>query len=282
VAGTVEEALHHLAAFGDEGRVLAGGTDIMVQRLRGTWGDHPLVYIEGIGELRGVTLERAVTIGAATTHLGLWQSAVVVENLPALADAARTVGGWQTQAVGTIGGNVCNASPAADLLPPLLVSDARAMLANAERERTVPVRDFVLGRGATALEAGELVVGFAADPASASTGEAYAKLGRRSAMDVAIAGVAVRLDIDDGVARDVRVAAAAVGPSVFRASEAEARLEGSALDDAALAEAGRALSDAATPIDDARASARYRRAVLPGVLERAVRTAIGRAGRDSA
>jgi carbon-monoxide dehydrogenase medium subunit len=279
VVSTVEEAVGWLAERGEETRVLAGGTDVMIQRMRGEIDPAALLFVGRIAGLDAVAFDGGTRIGALTTHLTLRSDPRVLDQAPALAEAAATVGGWQTQAVGTLGGNVCNASPAADTAPPLLAAGAVFELAGPGGTREVPAESFFLGRRQTARRPDELLTSVVLPPRPHGTGDAYVKVGRRSAMEVAVVGLAVRLTIGPaGVVERARIAACSVAPRPFRATEAESILQGSMLEDDAVAEAGRALAAAASPIDDARASAAYRLRVLPRVLAKTVRIAALRAG----
>jgi len=269
---TLEAALQARAEWGDDGRILAGGTDVMVQYLNGEISPKALIHIEGIDSLSAVRTEGRTTLGALTTHRTLATTPSLVGRHPALAGAAATVGGWQTQVKGTVGGNLCNASPAADTLPPLLVADAYVTLSSASGERRLPVGEFILDRRATALALNELLTSVDLEPLPEGSAEVYVKLGRRGAMEVALVGLAVRLGFtDEGVVEYARIAVCSVGPTPRRIPEAEAALVGSKLDAGALDAAGAALTAAATPIDDARSTASYRRRTLRGLLERAAR-----------
>jgi carbon-monoxide dehydrogenase medium subunit len=277
-ASTVEAAVSHLAEYGNATQVLAGGTDVMIQQMRGEISPETLLHIGRIDGLRGVAANGSTRIGPLTTHLELSRHGVVADQAPALAEAAATVGGWQTQAVGTIGGNVCNASPAADTAPPLLVADAEFELTGPEGVRRVRADAFFTGRRATDRLPEELLTGIVLPDRPASTGEVYLKVGRRSAMEVAVVGLAVRLTMDPaGTVERARVAACSVAPIPLRAVAAESILQGSSLEDEAIAEAGKALVTASSPIDDARASAAYRRRVLPRLLAKGIRIAAARA-----
>jgi len=267
---TLDEALSHLAEWGADARVLAGGTDVMPQLLHGEIGADVLVHIEAIEELSGVSLSGRTTLGPLVTHRTLGTDAAFGSAHPALAAAARTVGGWQTQAMGTIGGNICNASPAADTAPPLLVADTCVTLVSHRGERRVAMTDFFLDRRKTVLDPDELLTSIDLEPLPLGAGEVYLKLGRRGAMDVALVGIAVRLGFtSDGIVDSARIALSSVAPTSRRVPDAETALIGSRLDADALDAAGEALRAASSPIDDARASASYRRRTLRGLLERA-------------
>jgi carbon-monoxide dehydrogenase medium subunit len=277
-AASVEEAVAWLAELGEGARVLAGGTDLMIQHMRREVDVTAFVHVGRIPGLAGVSTDGPTVIGALTTHRALASHPVILERHPALAEACATVGGWQTQEVGTLGGNLCNASPAADTAPPLLVAGAAVTLSGPAGERSVALDDFFLGRRHTARRPNEVLTAVTVPEPAPRTGEAYVKVGRRSAMEVAVVGVAVSLTVGaEGMVERARVAASAVAPRPFRCSEAEMVLQGCLLDDENIAEAGRVLADEATPIDDPRASASYRLRVLPAALRRAVRSAAARA-----
>lgn len=267
---TLDEALQARAAWGDDGRLLAGGTDVMVQFLHGEVRPGALIHIERIASLSNVSTDERTSLGALTTHRTIAMTDRLIERHPALARSAATVGGWQTQVKGTIGGNICNASPAADTVAPLLVGDAHVTLASVVGERRLSLGDFILGRRATALAADELLTAVDLEPLPSGSAEVYLKLGRRGAMEVALVGLAVRLGFsEDGAVSDARVAVCSLGPVPRRVPDAEAALIGSTLTADVLEEAGAALLAAAAPIDDARSSANYRRRTLRGLLERA-------------
>lgn len=269
-ARTLDEALDLLAELGDEAQILAGGTDVMIQYLDGQITPGALVHIEGIEQLAAASVNHRTTLGPLTTHRTLATDETFVTAHPALAASAGMVGGWQTQAVGTIGGNICNASPAADTVPPLLVADAQLTLASRRGQRRVPLTDFFVDRRQTVLEPDELLTAIELDPLPRGAGEVYLKLGRRGAMEVALVGLAVRLGFaSDGAVDSAGIAVCSIAPTPRRVPDAEAALIGSRLEPAALDAAGEALRAAASPIDDARASASYRLRTLRGLLERA-------------
>lgn len=270
-AGTLAEALDRLALEGGSTTVLAGGTDLMVQYLRGERRVENWLSIGQLDELRGIAASddgRSVRIGAATTHRAIADHHSAQGLVPALVAAAGTVGGWQTQAAGTLGGNICNASPAADTPPALLVAGARVLVRSASAARHVPLDQFLLGRRSTVLRPDELVVAVELEPLGVRAHELYVKVGPRTAMEVAVVGLAVRVTLDatDSVT-EARIAVGAVAPTAVRIPDAEAALVGTTLGDTdAIAAAGAALTDAARPIDDFRATARYRRRVLAPLL----------------
>jgi aerobic carbon-monoxide dehydrogenase medium subunit len=276
---SVDEALQVLAAKGGDCQILAGGTDVMIQLQRREIDPPLLLHIERLAELRKISGDgAAVKVGPLVTHRQLAVGALG-QQYRAVAEAAATVGGLQTQSVGTVGGNVCNASPAADTLPALLVHDAQVTLRNSSAERTMTLEDFITGRRATRRSPDELLTGIILAGPRPRSGDTYLKVGRRSAMEVAIVGLAVWLHFDDaGLVGDARIALASVGPRPVRAPEAEAALVGRLPDEESVSAAGAAAVQRTDPIDDVRGSADYRRRVIPGLLKRAVGVCAERAG----
>jgi aerobic carbon-monoxide dehydrogenase medium subunit len=276
-ASSEEEALDWLAQLGDESCVLAGGTDAMMQLARAEIAPAVLVHIERLRSLAIASTSEQPRhgpvdrFGALTTHLELARSSDVRRRLPALAEAASTVGGWQTQSVGTLAGNICNSSPAADTAPPLLVGDAVVELRSANGSRRVALCDFFLGRRRVDRRPDELVTAIEVTPLADDESETYLKVGRRGAMVVAVVGLAVRLAFDGtGKITRARVAVCSVAPTPVRVPEAERVLAQGDNSPSALHEAGETLVRAVAPIDDSRATAAYRQGVLAGLLGRAV------------
>jgi aerobic carbon-monoxide dehydrogenase medium subunit len=282
-AASVDQALAWLSEHGESARVIAGGTDAMMQVARGEIAPATFVHIEGVRSLAAVDGQsadgqsapqetRMSRLGALVPHRTLASDPAIRRRHPALSEAAATVGGWQTQAVGTLGGNICNASPAADTAAPLLVADAVVELRSSTGSRRVPLADFFLGRRAIDRRPDELVTAIEAEPLGLNAAEVYLKVGRRGAMVVAVVGLAVRLQFDPRGERvtQARVALCSVAPTPVRARAAERILAGGGALPDAVSEAGQALLAEVAPIDDARGTAAYRRMVLPGLLARAV------------
>ncbi|MFN3216171.1 MAG: FAD binding domain-containing protein [Acidimicrobiales bacterium] len=251
-------------------RVVSGGTDVMVAVNEGRERPQGWLSLRRVAEL-GEIGERdgSVVIGAGCTFHRLQQD--LTTTAPALAMAARTVGGPQIRSAGTIGGNLVTSSPAADSVPPLLCYDAEVEISSVHGERTVPLERFATGAKTNVLAADELVTGVTLR----STGgqEWFSKVGTRNAMVISVCSLAARLDADNGVAR---VAIGSVGPTVCRVVDAEVLL----LDPHAGAEFVEAVTAAASPIDDVRATAAYRRHAV-GVLAARVHERLWRAtGQD--
>jgi len=276
-ADSVDEAVDELARRGERCQVLAGGTDVMIQLARREIAPEHLLHVERVAELRAVEADGVTRLGALVTHREL-ATGRLGPGYAAVAESAATVGGLQTQVVGTIGGNVCNASPAADTLPALLVHDAEVTLRSTRGSRTVPLAEFLVGRRVTTRAPDELLTAITLSGPAARTGDVYLKVGRRSGMEVAIVGLAARLTFDGaGVVTDARVAVASVGPRPQRSPGAETALVGGTQDAESVRAAAKALLQDIDPIDDVRGTADYRRRVIPGLLGRAVQICARRA-----
>lgn len=262
---TLEEALDFLAAR--PGAVaLAGGTDLMVElnegRRRMAWAEDDVVALNRVAELTTWTVDpaaRTLTIGAGVTWATIERDPLR-SLVPALAEAARTVGSPQIRNAGTIGGNLATCSPAGDGLPVLAALDASVRLRSAAGERTLPVAEFMVGVKRTAMQPGELIASVTVPLLDGWQG--YSKVGVRNAMVIAIAGVCVATDVPT---RSVRVAMGSVAPTIVRAPAAEAYAAGAVDWEArvvppdAARRFGELAVEATSPIDDHRATAAYRR-----------------------
>jgi carbon-monoxide dehydrogenase medium subunit len=269
---SVAEALELGARFGPDSRFLAGGTDLIIQMRRGKVAPRHVVDLRGVPGLDAIEANGDVRLGALVTHRTIERTPGFQGRLRALVEGAEVVGGHQVRNVGTIGGNIANASPAADVVPVLLALDAAVTCVGPGGERTLGLEEFLIGPGQTARQPGELLttVRFAVPAGPAAT--AFLKAGRRRAMEIAVVCVAARLTLDDAGERcaDARIALGAVAPTTWRAREAERALVGRAPTPEALREAGRAAAAGCRPIDDVRASARYRRLLVETLVPRAL------------
>jgi carbon-monoxide dehydrogenase medium subunit len=218
----------------------------------------------------GLSLGPLVTIRTVELH------PLIQQHYPALSQAATTFAGVQIRNLATIGGNVCNASPAGDTLPALIAYGAECRLMGPGGERLMPVEGFLQGPGRTALRPAELLVELRLPPQPPHTGALYIKHSPRSSMDIAAVGVAsvVTLEGSDGVCREVRIGLGAVAPTPIRATSAEALLRGQHPDVALLQRAARAAMEDARPIDDIRSTARHRRAIVEALTGRTLRAAV--------
>jgi carbon-monoxide dehydrogenase medium subunit len=276
----VEDAVALLAKHGAEARVLAGGTDLLAQMRAGHRHPAVLVDVKRLPELLEVRESSdTLSIGAAMPAVSVREHPAVVRHFPGLAEAIALIGSEQIQGRASVGGNLCNASPAADTTPALLVNDAVAELAGPSGRRRLPVAELCTGPGETVLAPGELLVALHLAHPPARTADAYLRLIPRSEMDIAVVGAAVRVTLaPDGRCSEARVALGAVGPTAARVPEAEAALVGTTLDEAARARLMEAARAAARPIDDKRGTVAYRRQVAGVLARRAAEIAFGRAG----
>ncbi len=275
---SIEAAVRLAAEFGADARFLAGGTDLIIQINRKRCAPQHLIALDRIGFLCGIEAGAdEIVLGAMTTHKTIEQSPIFQGPLAALAEAARVVGGHQIRNIATIGGNVVNASPAADLLPPLLALDASVLLAGSRGTRRLPLAQFLHGPGATDRHDDELLTRIVVPRPPQRSATAFIKAGRRRAMEISIVCVAAFLHLgEDGSCRTVRIALGAVGPTAIRASAAEHALRGCDPTPAAFREAGRLAASGCTPISDVRASADYRRMLVQALVPRALQRCLQR------
>ncbi|GAB4307236.1 MAG: hypothetical protein Kow0097_07210 [Candidatus Bipolaricaulota bacterium] len=248
------------------GQPLAGGTDLFVRLQKGVARPGFLVYVGELPELRLVRgTEEEVEIGAAVTHAAILAHPATAR-VPVLRLALQTIGSPALRHMGTLGGNLANASPAGDGLVPLYLLDARVNLAGPGGERSLPVAEFVRGPGKTALRPGELIRSITV-PLPKDGAQAYfRKVGRRRALLIAVASLGALVWLEEGVIAEARLALGSVAPTVVRPREVERALVGRPLTVEALAELRDALSSAVQPISDLRASADYRRRVAGNLL----------------
>ncbi|MBN2497328.1 MAG: xanthine dehydrogenase family protein subunit M [Deltaproteobacteria bacterium] len=257
-------------------RVIAGGTDLMVRLRSRELAPAALISLRRIPELAGVREEQGgARIGAATTFTDLLDDPVVARDYPVLARAAARVGSRQIRNAGTVGGNLANASPCADSALPLLALGARVRLERSGGSRELPLDDFFLGPGATALAEDEILTAVILPPPDIGARALFLKKGRVK-MDLAVASVAVLLSMDGPVCRKVRVAAGSVGPVPLRLREVEALLEGAAPTPERTARAAEVAMRCVAPITDVRSTADYRRHIVGVYLRRALESLLGR------
>jgi CO/xanthine dehydrogenase FAD-binding subunit len=253
-------------------RPLAGGTDLMVQ-LEADVAEPPAAVLDlwRLDELRGIGYDGYdVSIGALTTYTLLRASPVIGARLPALEEAAATVGAAQIQNRGTIGGNICNASPAGDMLPVLLAVDATFDAGSSRGVRPIPASEFWTGYRETALRDDELLIRVRF-PVDRSRRTRFRKVGTRAAQAISKVVMALSYREDGDTWSDVRLALGSVASTTVRLPQTEAVLEGRAPDEATANEAAATLAGEIQPIDDVRSTADYRRSVSARVLHRLLR-----------
>ncbi len=269
---SVAEAVALGARLGAEGRFLAGGTDLIIQIRRGRIAPRHVVSLHRVAGLDGIEVNGAVRLGALATHRSVERCPHFQESLKALVEGAEVVGGHQIRNVGTVGGNIVNASPAADVVPVLLALDATVTCLGPGGERALPLGDFLTGPGQTARRPGELLTSIRFDRLPPRSATAFLKAGRRKAMEISVVCVAVRLTLDAARERclEARIALGAVAPTTMRALGAERALRGQALTDELVRRAGQLAASECQPISDVRASARYRRLLVETLVARAI------------
>ncbi len=276
---TLEEASELMERFGPEARLLAGGTDLLVDVKRGRFQSSHVVSINRIASLRGVVPgDGEVRIGALTTVNQLATSAAIRGRFPAILDAARKIAGPQIRNMATVGGNISNANHCADLPPILMVMNAKVRLWSRSGQRVLPLEAFFIGPKQTALRAGEVLTDIFIPYPPARFGAAFARFSLREANAIAVAGVAASLVFDeDGRVREARIALSAVAPTPKLVEEAAALLAGQPLDDDSISRAAAAAVEASHPISDIRAQAEFRQSLVGTLTRSALVTARERA-----
>ena len=271
---STDEALSIAAQCGPAARFIAGGTDLVIQMRRKKIAPQHVIDLQHVAALRDCAFDgRQITLGALATHMEIEREARRRPELLALAESACVIGGHQVRNVGTVGGNLCNASPAADLAPILLALEADVTLASLAGTRSLPLAEFLLGPGKTARRDGELLTSVSFSAPSPRVATAFLKGGRRRAMEISIVSVACALSLNAaGQVMDVRIAVGAASPVPYRATAAESLLLSQSLGEAQLLAAGASAAAAAAPISDVRASADYRRHLVAKSVAKALRT----------
>lgn len=278
---TVKEALSLLRKYSGEAKVFAGGTDLVVQMRGRVLNPQFVVSIAGIRELDYLRFENGggLTIGCLTTIRTLERSPELRGSYSMLPEVARQFGSIAIRNVATIGGNLCNALPSADMAPMLIALSAKVKLVNIGGERIVPLEDFFIGPGKTVLQADELMVEIQVPPPPSQMGGVYLKYTRRGGEELAVLGVAtaVTLDPKNENCTDARIVLGTVVPTPMRAKKAEAILKGKMVKDALIEKAAVIAADESRPRDSIRGSADYRRAMVRILARDAIKEAFQRA-----
>ena len=277
---TVDEAVKLLASANGDGRVLAGGTDLIVQMRAGMISPGLVVDIKKIPDTRSIAAENGgYRIGAAATGAEMGEHGDLSRDWPGVVEATELIGSTQIQSRASPGGNLCNGSPAADSVPALIAAGATVTIAGPDGTRQILVEEVPTGPGQTSLGQGEFVVSFHLPAKASGSSDAYLRMIPRTEMDIAIVGAGVCLTLDeDGTCTAARVALGAVAPVVVLVPDAAAALIGSKVDEQALANAAAAASAACRPIDDKRGTISYRIKVAGVLTKRAAAIAAQRAG----
>ncbi len=276
---TLDEAVSILHTNQGRAKVLAGGTDLLVEMKEDILCPEVLVDIKHISHLDHLTYddEKGLSIGALVTVRRVERSPIVAEKYAGLSQASRELGSIQIRNRATIAGNISRASPSADTIPPLIADGARVVVYGSEGAREIPLEDFFVGPGQTVMTGEEILTEIVVPNPGSKMGKSYIKLGRRQAMELATVGVAVTLNLEGDVCDQVRVALGAVAPTPIRSHKAEELLMGSTLDQETIRAAAVAARDESSPISDVRSSAAYRRQMVGVLTEEAIQQAMGNA-----
>jgi len=260
-------------------RILAGGTDIVPRMRQGKFSAPILVDTSGVKAMRFIEDQGSeIVLGALTTHQEIVDSPLLQNINPALVTAAESIGCQQTRCRGTLGGNIANASPAADSLPPLLIFDATLFLQSLEGERRIPLEEFLFGPGKTDLREGEFIHSISFKPMIGSWGAAFIKVGKRSGMAISVANTAVAVELNDkGKISDIRLALGSVAPTVIRCRKIEQALLGKEPEPALMKEIHKACQEEISPITDIRSTAEYREHAAEVIIHRALESAVEQA-----
>src|ERR1700730_18024399 len=279
---SLDEAIGAFAAAGSAARILAGGTDLLVQMRAGVVKPGLIVDIKKIAEMTEIaeTADGGFRIGAAVSGAKLAEHPRFREVWPGVLEAVNLIGSTQVQGRASAGGNLCHSSPAADSVPAMIAAGAIVTVAGPSGRREMPVEQVPAGPGRTNLKPGEILVSFALPPRPPGSGDAYLRMIPRTEMDIAVVGCGVRLTRKDGVCMAARVGLGAGAPTVLLVEAAAKALVGSKLDDAALNAAAAACSAACRPIDDKRGTIAYRTKIAGVLLKRTAAIAAQRAGRN--
>lgn len=299
---TLEEALHLLTQYGEKARLIAGGTDVIVMIKQKTVSPDILISLQGIPGLDQIKLNGSLSIGPMVTHRMIEKSELIKKDFSALADAVGWLGSLQIRNVATIGGNISTAAPSADTATPLLVLGTQVKIIGLKEERTIPIKEFFKGPGETVLKAEELIKEFIIPKPLPNTGSAYYKLQRRLALDLPILGVSVLISLDKNkvscsdilctaspissilhkmeedqiVCKEIRIALGVAAPTPIRAVKAEALLRNKHLSDELLEEAAETAAQEAQPRDSIRGEAWYRRDMVKVLVKRMAMKSIER------
>jgi CO/xanthine dehydrogenase FAD-binding subunit len=274
------QAVALLAKHGPSVKILAGGTDILVDLKSSPHVPHMVIDISRAADMTGIEItDQGLRIGALATHTALMRSPLIREMFPALADAAHTIGAVQTRNLGTLGGNLVTCVPSMDSGPTLIALEALVTVAGPGGRRQMPLTEFFVGPRKTILKHDELLVDIVIPKKNLGKPAEFLKFGLRKGQALALVNVAASLWVDwsKQAFREPRIGLGAVAPTVIRAPAAEAYLEGRAITPEAMAEAGRIAAGEAKPISDFRASADYRRDLIAVLTRRALENAYARA-----
>ena len=278
MAKDVGHAVALLGEHGAKAKILAGGTDLLVELKHAVHNPEMIVDVSRLRELKEIAIvDDGLHIGALATHADIMGSPIISGMFPALVDAAHSIGAVQTRNLGTLGGNLVTCVPSMDSGPALIALDASVTVANTEGWRRMPLADLFVGPRRTSLKPGDLLVDIVIPKENLDKPAAFEKFGLRRGQALALVNAAAAFFVDKGNFLSPRIALGAVAPTVIRAPKAEAYLDGRKISAEAMAEAGRIAATEANPINDFRASADYRRDLIAVLVKRALASAQTRA-----
>jgi CO/xanthine dehydrogenase FAD-binding subunit len=282
VPTSLKQAVGMLAEHGEKARPLCGGTDILIQLRAGTRQPDYIVDVKRIPELTGIAFDAksGLRLGAAVSCIEIFESQAMRQHYPGLTEAAHLIGSLQIQSRASVGGNLCNGSPAADTTPALIALGATARLVGPKGERKVKVEDFVVSPGRTVIQPGELLVDLLIPAPARHSADAYLRFIPRNEMDIAVVGVGAALTLDGDKCTAARIALAAVAATPLYAAKASQALIGKKFDAAAIENAAKLAIEQASPIDDMRGTAEFRRHLVGVLTRRTLERAAERARRN--
>ena len=270
-----EGAISALAAHSPNVRILAGGTDYLVELKHVSQSPGTVVDVSHLEELKGIEeTEIGLRIGAAVTHTEIMNHPLIEKYVPAMIDAAHTIGAVQTRNLGTLGGNLVTCVPSMDSGPTLVALDAEVTVLGKKGARRMPLTEFFVGPRKTILQSDELLVDVVIPKQNLGKPTAFYKFGLRKGQALALVNVASSLWVKDGKFADVRISLGAVAPVVIRCPNAESSLEGQEVSKNVIEEAGSIAVTEAKPIDDFRASREYRNDLIDVLTRRTLNSAV--------
>ncbi len=276
---SLDDCLRLLAQPGPETKLLAGGTDLLPQMKNGVVTPKRVIDLSGVARVKILECDaKGLRIGSAVPARQVEQDARVRDTYTAVAESAALLGSVQVRNLASVGGNICNAAPSADMAPPLIAMEAQAVIAGPKGERRVPLSDFFTGVRKTVVGPDELLVEIFVPAPGPHSGGCYIRHTPRRELDIAVVGVSSQVTIANGVCAKARIALAAVAPTPVRATAAEAALEGKPLTPELIERAADLAGQAAKPISDQRGSADFRRHLVRVLTRRTLTTALARAG----
>jgi carbon-monoxide dehydrogenase medium subunit len=269
---SVKEAISILSEYGEKAEVIAGGTDLLVKMKSGDAVPDCLINMEGLKELEYILHDdkEGLRIGARTPIHAVAESPLIGDRFKIIAHAARSLGTPMIRRQATIGGNLCNAAPSADMAPALIVLGAQLKIEGSEGQKVMAAEDFFKGPGETSLDRNEILTEIQVPDTTPNSKTVYLKQTRTRGADLAIVGVAAMAIMDDNVIADVKIALGAAAPTPIRAKKAEAILKGNKPDDHLLETCAEAALLESDPIDDIRSSAAYRKKLIKVLVKRAL------------